>query len=146
MRTELENIYEQLFNSYDQGYYSENFTFKVDFYTQITGRIKKEIERLETEFKADWFHEQIKIRADAKLFLLLVFHQVIAVPIASESAGSNRELLTGHIESDVAAILRSAYAEKKSALVKEITAHTILSTVDRLWSNLKISDALFWND
>jgi len=149
MRKELENIYEDLFIDYE---FDSRESFRMrprrfrrmgefDIEYSIVKIIRRELQRSE-----DSLIDKVKVRSDAKLFTLITFHQMVAIPLISEKKQVNIENLESYIEKDVKDLMEAAKEEKLYSDTREITAHTILSLLDKKWDSLNISRNEWWND
>ncbi|MCX2745324.1 hypothetical protein OO013_15710 [Mangrovivirga sp. M17] len=146
MRKELENIYNDFYEGYPffgRILYTPEKKMYVgsELGNSIIQIIKQELKQSE-KFKVG----NVTIRPDAKLFTLIIFHQMVAIPILSDKKSVNTENINSFIKSDINDLMNFAKEEKQNSQVKEVTAHTILSLIDKHWDSLNISKQEWWND
>jgi|GEM_PF-2168416 len=139
MRPELKIIYENLFSNY--------ITYPLDIFpyrltteqdSDIITTITNELDRIEK------LHSEVEIRPDAKFFILVIYHQMIAIPLLNEGKQKINSLKE-YIREDIKNLLDKAYEQKHSSDPKEISAHTILNVMDAQWNNLNLAKNEWWN-
>lgn len=142
MRTELEDIYDRLFVDYIfENINRPRIRTATDLEYSIIEIISRELQRAE-----DSFIDEVKLRSDAKLFTLIIFHQMVAIPLLIELEPENIKNIQGYIRDDVKDLIGYAREEKEGSEMREITAHTVLSLIDENWNTLNISREKWWND
>jgi len=141
MRPELENIYEGLYDNYpDRNRYPYGEQF------QFIRTIQKEIDYHSRRLAETDNKRGIILRSDAKLFLLVVFFEIIVVPISSVQERPDAASFQRDIRNDIATIIAACMEpERSSNESTEITAHTVLTVVDDIWGSLNISSVKLWN-
>lgn len=148
MRKELEDIYEKLFQNYP---YDLSAPHGIHYYggrEDISRLIHKQILNEEDEYQRrnENTNNFVHLRSDAKYFLMIIFYQMIAIPLQHPDLRELRpELLEKYISDDIRALLSNGYNLKQTAEVKEVTAHTLLAAMDTNWESLNISNVKLWN-
>ena len=150
MRKELADIYENLFLDYP---YSLREGYRPFFYDRlnISKLIHRRIVIEEDRFIRDGGQysnsDNVELRSDAKYFLMLIFYQMVALPLQHPNIARDiePEILADYITRDITLLMRYSYEIKVGAEVKEVTAHTILTAIDQKWEVLNISNFKLWN-
>jgi hypothetical protein len=84
-----------------------------------------------------------RVRPDARLFLLVNLHQMVALPVAGVS-GRYREpqsRVEEYVRQDVRDILEAAKEESKDA---EVSGHAVVGALARIWEKLQINKLEVW--
>jgi len=100
-------------------------------YAPIFDVIQTAINRFEANQSEPDF---IRVRSDARLFLLLNFDQMVFRPL---TAARNLNNISGSISEDVTNILETARIATKEKRESEISGHEVLNACSRLWGSLK---------
>lgn len=140
MRKSLELIYADFFEEYHRPptFNRWKIFFDEEEYN-IAQSIKRELKKIEKKFP------DVTIRSDAKLFVLVIFHQIVSMPLLAEDKNIDYEILESSISKDIQGLMGQAI-ENLSPRGGEISAHTVLSLIDRQWNSLNISRHDWWNN
>jgi|SRR6185436_7489612 len=89
-------------------------------------------------------NEQYYVRPDAEFFLLLNFHQLIALPLLLDYSLESQFYpnLYEAISNDVMEILKGAIEEADD---QEISGHSIVQSLSKRWDRLKTTEFNIWN-
>ena|SRR6218665_2633123 len=109
------------------------------------------IELINTEiynFKRE--HKNFDVRPDAEYFLLLNFHQMVALPliignnikINDQSEPTPIQKINDAIIHDIAEILRGATEEANNY---EISAHSVIQSLNKRWERLETMSFKLWH-
>jgi phosphatidylinositol kinase/protein kinase (PI-3 family) len=112
---------------------------------------RRAIEQLEVEAQRHPDARNMKLRSDAKLFLLSNFHLMVIVPLLEGEnrygprppSELNRNLATA-IRQDLEVILEDAYSLSYEAGSKEVSGHSVMSSIDKNWKGLKTTSFRIW--
>ena len=142
MREEFYEIYNELItNSLGVGDRTHLENVKSPQLKTIIGPefIKKTIESVEKMSKGE-----IRLRPDAKYFLIVNFHQMIIIPVvlANPQNFREQEMILEAVGLDVSRIVNDAGKSKK--VKGEITGGDILSAVRNSWDTLQVNGLRFW--
>jgi len=85
----------------------------------------------------------VTLRPDAKYFLILNFHQMVAVPTKIVLHNSRRDEISKLIQSDIDFIISAAINHAKNS--QELSGGTIIRTVAEVWDKLKINAEDIWS-
>lgn len=144
MRQELKDVYKKFFFNYvtmprdiiQPLYFERNIVQEYN----VIRIIQQELERVR-----DLYLNEVEIRSDANLFVLIIYHQMVALPLIIEKRDINIDSLEENIRMDIKNLFKSAYELKRYENEKEISAHTILSLLNSQWSKLNIAKNEWWN-
>lgn len=150
MRESIEKIYDDLFNDYLSGNrYSDRYIRKrlrnpklLDSERNSLRTIKNQIEKVGNQLP-----KGIRLRADAKFFMTIIFQQMIALPLLEEENNEIINQLEKYISDDLSYLVNQSFQYKmlkQDSL--EISAHTILTIMDRDWKKMNIAKFSLWND
>jgi len=81
------------------------------------------------------------IRPDAKYFLIVNFVQVILVPIIAARDSMSTDQLLEDAAADIKVVLDEA---AKGSDEREMSSHDIIQSINNVWYQLKLTDALLW--
>lgn len=82
------------------------------------------------------------LRPDARLFLLVNLHQMLALPLAyTEVVRREHGMLDAIVRSDVRTILNATLEESRG---EEISGHAVLNAVSRVWRRLRATEIDVW--
>ena len=112
---------------------------------------RRAIELAENEaFKIGKF-EGIRLRPDAKLFLLSNFHLMVIKPLMErenrmwdQTKVERRLELVPAIRSDIDSILIAAYTEALESQKREVSGHLVMSAINRRWKDMKTMSFRIW--
>lgn len=155
MKKQYNRIYEDLFNNYIDEFYDERYRSRISRYFRRRFREEEEyhylqedfIRMIESEITDIELGGNIRLRADAKLFLLTNFHQMIIKPILLASISRqirplfHREELIHMVRDDVRKIIKYSREYSKD---EEISGHSIMRTIDKMWNELKTAQLDIW--
>ena len=82
-----------------------------------------------------------QLRPDARLFLLLNIHQMVALPLSYEVGRENPVNLDSVLRTDLSTILQAAREESKEG---EISGHNVINAISSTWEKLQISKLEIW--
>jgi hypothetical protein len=82
-----------------------------------------------------------QLRPDARLFLLLNIHQMVALPLSYEVTPESESNLDSALREDLSTILQAASEESKEG---EISGHNVINAISRTWEKLQISKLEIW--
>jgi hypothetical protein len=112
---------------------------------------RRAIEQLEMEAQQHPDARNMRLRPDAKLFLLSNFHLMVVVPLLENAyrngPGPRAELnqdLVSAIKQDIETILEDAYSTAYEAGVREVSGHAVMTSIDKLWKGLKTTSFRIW--
>lgn len=94
--------------------------------------------------------DAVRIRPDAKYFLMLNFVEVILLPIMAARASINRNELLEHADNDIKLILWDAARLSREApsITEEqdegVTSHNIIQSINNQWNQLKLPNSVLW--
>ncbi|MGV9012969.1 MAG: hypothetical protein ACOH13_10290 [Flavobacteriales bacterium] len=95
--------------------------------------------------------ENIRLRPDAKLFLLANFHLMVIKPVMEadnrqwdQTRVEKRTGLITAIKSDILSILTSAYAEANENQEREVSGHSVLSAINKRWKDMETMSFNIW--
>lgn len=118
---------------------------------EIVLETRRAIEQLEMEAQKHADAGNMRLRPDAKLFLLSNFHLMVIVPLLENEnrygPGPLAELnqsLTTAIRQDLEAILEDAYSSTYEAGTREVSGHAVMASIDKLWKGLKTTSFRIW--
>lgn len=145
MQTEYYEIYKDMFEVYGHSVF-----YSFDYEVRLVRRIKEQIDRAIA--KLDMSQQ---LRPDAKLLLLVNFHQLVVLPLihpsinrivypSSYSPLRDINKVLNFILEDTLAILEAARSKNNNE--QEITSGDILKSISALWQKLKINDIKVWGD
>ena len=83
---------------------------------------------------------KLKLREDASLLIVLLFREMIIVPILSAEMRTAPQVLDA-MQKDLETILNNAKADRS----KEISAHAILQSIETNWDELEFSTFGIWH-
>jgi hypothetical protein len=152
MRERIEKIYDNLYKDYldylFDNRYPERYILNLarnprafDQERNILRLIKNEINNA-----GERLPQPIRLRPDAKFFIMVIFHQMIAIPLIDEGNDNFTNQMENYITADLKLLINQSIEFKKNDKVREITAHTILTVMDRDWKKMNISKFDLWND
>lgn len=155
MERQYNKIYEDLFDEYIIEFYEERYRGRVSRYFSRRLRDEDEYHYLQgvimrmiaNEIEYFEMNSKIRLRGDAKLFLLINFHQMIVRPLLLATISRQieqsilRKELFYMVRDDVRTIID--YSRKESD-GEEISGHSIMRTVDSMWRELKSSSFEIW--
>ncbi len=156
MKRQYNKIYEDLFNEYINEFYEERYRRRrVSRYFRRRSRDEDEYHYLEEDFMRMIENEiedfeidsKIRLRGDAKFFLLTNFHQMILRPLLLATISRqidqpfHREELLHMVRNDVRTII-DYFREENNC--EEISGHSIMRTVDKMWEQLNSSRFEIW--
>lgn len=134
MRPEFYRAYDELYADYA---YEERY-LRRDFYEFDLVRIIRRIIDSATDKK--------EFRPDAKFFLLVNFHQLVLKPLfEARRYYKDRYLendLVQDIENDIKTIV--SYTIENSNDGEEISGHSIMRSIDSLWTQLRTTKIEIW--
>jgi hypothetical protein len=94
-----------------------------------------------------------RVRADARHFLLVNYHQLVVMPLLDEQAESDNSLdeLYAQLREDTETILTTAdrlaqHRGNPSPASGELSAHVVLDATSESWNDLNISSSTHWNN
>lgn len=138
MKKEYSEMYENLYADYIYEIeYRRRRPYPNDEY-YILKTIRKSIDRADKESR---------LRPDAKYFLIVNFHHLIIRPLLEQRLNRAYQLdenfptLEDDILSDISTIVNESMKESEQI---EISGHHIMSTIDRIWKNLKTTKLEIW--
>jgi hypothetical protein len=148
MRREFYEIYKDLYEVYrSYAYLSTDYVLRLPFpgyipnlraIRQVTDAIEEAVTKLGLT---------LRLRPDAKHFLLINFHQMVILPLMHpESYREKIDLnkLLSELKDDAHHIL--SYAMKKTEGKKEITSGDILKACADTWGDLKLQVYGIWGE
>jgi hypothetical protein len=141
MRREFYEVYRDLYDVYRQSQYEAEYQrvprrFPPIFDMRNVRTVEdaiRDAERLLPPGKS--------LRPDARLFLFVNTHQMVALPLSyNEGARLEQLPVDADIRSDLETIVVAAADRPES----EISSHAVVSALDRVWSNLKTTSLNIW--
>jgi hypothetical protein len=155
MKRQYNRIYEDLFNEYINEFFEERYRGRVSRYFRRRFKDEDEYYYLQEDFMRMIENEiedveiggKIRLRGDAKLFLLTNFHQMIVRPLLLAIISRqikplfHREELIHMVRDDVRTIIKFSSEESND---EEISGHAIMRTIDRMWGKLNSSKFEIW--
>ena len=155
MDRKSEEVYDTLFQSYPRAFgfipFGPNWPPGRRIERVIVREIWDSIEQMTPGPALSQFEPDIRLRSDAKLFLLSNFHLMVIRPLIErdwqypdfigEEAALN---LTSAVRDDIQFILKEAYLLAQNSRNQEVSAHMIMSVVDRLWKELRTMSFKLW--
>jgi len=155
MKRQYNRIYEDLFNQYIDEFYNERYRSRLSKYFHRRLRDEDDYYYLQDEFMRMTENEldelevegNFSLRGDAKLFLLTNFHQMIIRPILLASISRqirplfHREELLTMVRDDLRTIVKFS---REYSNGEEISGHSIMRTIDKIWEKLKSSKLDIW--
>lgn len=160
MREEFKKIYTELYEEYvNQGSYNPR-EHKLTWHTTLLyEEYVKQVLHNSHEYKLMW-HTTLAIeknsskldldqslREDAKLFLLVNFHQMVLKPVLnSNSHNHNMEDLMRSLNDDIYLILQTCRENMNTHNKSYISAHMILSAIDQRWEDIKTLIKDLWGE
>lgn len=152
MRTEFNEIYENLFADYQY-----DFEFGRRNYSRGISRRQYSMQYSEFDFvriirRAIDRSDQGLLRADAKYFLLVNFHHLVVLPVLENNLIRRRDLeinlyeFQKSIEADIETIIQTSFVENNAENSTEsfISGHQIMITIDSLWTKLSTTALNIW--
>jgi len=152
MRTEFNEIYENLFADYQY-----DFEFGRRNYSRGFSRRQYAMQYSEFDFvriirRAIDRSDQGLLRADAKYFLLVNFHHLVVLPVLENNLIRRRDFeinlyeFQKSIEADIDTIIQASFLENKVENSTEsfISGHQIMITIDSLWKKLSTTAFNIW--
>lgn len=139
MKEIYSRIYEELYYNYPNNYYPEFLHYSRRFEFNLIRSIRTKIEKSTNEDK---------LRADAKYFLLVNFHELVLKPILEgEYYGevTNENELLKNIEDDIQNIISTTINVEENREGK-ISGHKIIGTINMLWRELKTTRIGAWGN
>lgn len=85
----------------------------------------------------------VKLRPDAKFFLVTNFHQMVAVPVTVVQGRSVQNEISKLIQEDIDLIISTAASSPNNQM--EISGGTILRTTAHVWDKLKTNAQNVWS-
>jgi hypothetical protein len=144
MEDKYRAIYNELFNNYQRRrlfnpyYYFEDINLNYD----LRGLMYKVIKQFENE------NIGFELRSDAKLFLVTTFDNLVIAPVLKSIDQENNNIsfeeLEEYIEEDIKLILRESLIELERNGNFEISSHTVIRTLVKVWDRVKSSAANLW--
>lgn len=87
--------------------------------------------------------KKVKLRPDAKYFLITNFHQMVAMPVTIAFGRQVQGNISELIREDISLIISTAGSRLNEQ--KEITGGMILRTVGEMWDKLKTNAENIWS-
>lgn len=142
MKTEYERIYEDLYEEYHilQAEFERSSFFP---FIPMSRRGRNRLIRVvidACEYAMSSTETRDHMRSDAKYLLLINLHQMIASPIAISGEMGTKEI-GEMLRHDAEAIINTA---KRYSNEREISGHTIISSISNIWQELKSSRLEIW--
>lgn len=138
MRPEFYDVYRDLSELYRLSQYDLRVARRPLFFTDI--RDIRIVEDAINETVADMGLARI-LRPDAKLFLLVNLHQMLALPLAYVE-GSRRERVA--IDEIIRADLRTILHSAREGSREEISGHAVVNAISRVWGQLRATEIDVW--
>ncbi|MDW1465577.1 hypothetical protein R7F07_24080 [Vibrio sp. YT-16] len=152
MRSEFNNVYEHIIESYDDARDSTPFQKKT--YIETKKGISVTVHGLVNHYRKSGY----EVRPDAVHFLIINLHQLVALPLALESQVDKKIMQKLHI--DTKSILNEAIkiSEEKNQLRKipntndfsrpgnklTLTGGDVIKAVGRMYDKLNLSQIQLW--
>lgn len=154
MKDNYYRIYDQLYDSYPEDFLTLRLaSFRGSF---LSNQVLEELR--EFAYQQEYFtgimrqviliyemDNGLKLRPDAKLFLVTNFNQMVVKPllIAREEKQLNisRESLANNIKNDLLAIIKYSVGIKKES---QVSGHEVMRAIDELWGNLESTKFEIW--
>ena len=139
----MEQEYYQIF----ENIYGRNSRFFPDFRypnDRIASRLRLAIE---SAIESTETLTKLRIRVDARVFLLINLYEMFLLPIAlrrRSSADQSIDDAYEQLSKDLSTILSQAVSDSEAERSEEVTAGHILSAVDKVYRNLKLTGFNVW--
>lgn len=154
----MKDFYNRIYDQLYDGYPDEFIALKLGYFrgTNLTNQFFEELREFvyEQEYYVGNMRQQIMsyemdneffLRADAKMFLVSNFNQMIIKPLiiarTEKRIDLNREQLSSIIKKDLNTILRYTYDNRKE---KKASGHEIMRAIDNLWIELESTKFEVW--
>ena len=156
MKSHYNRIYKDLYNQYIDEFYDDRYRSRVSKYFRRRFRDEDEyyylqedfMQMIENEMDKMETYGNIRLRGDAKLFLLTNFHQMIIRPLLLASISQKtippllrRNKLIEMVRADIQAVVEFSREDSNE---EEISGHSIMRSIDKMWGKLNSAKFEIW--
>jgi hypothetical protein len=139
MDPEFKKIYQELFDSYRAGPVNGELS------DEQRSRMKDSLALVGDIIESELPTINLPLRPDARLFLIVNIHQIIALPLSHpDSPTEFSDEVKDELRSDIRDILQSAKKESENRNREEVAASHVLWGISKILDKLKLKSWRIW--